>query len=136
MSAHVAALVGLAAAGLIAALVYGTPVPLVLASAGFGAACGLLPIGWLILNALYIYRLSVETGQFAVLQKQIAGVSGDRRIQAILIAFASVATGGQPESPAAGTILRAVFWHSLALATLMGVFIMAQAYLWLGVVPK
>jgi lactate permease len=86
--AHVAAMVGLAAAGLIAAFVYGMPGPLVLASAGYGAAFGLLPIGWLILNALFIYQLSVETGQFAVLQKQIAGVSGDRRIQALLIAFA------------------------------------------------
>jgi lactate permease len=87
VSAHLAALAGLAAAGLIATVVYGMPVPLVLASAGYGAAFGLFPIGWLILNALFIYRLSVETGQFAVLQRQITGVSGDRRIQALLIAF-------------------------------------------------
>jgi lactate permease len=46
-----------------------------------------MPIGWLILNAIFIYQLSVETGQFAVLQRQIAGVSGDRRIQALLLAF-------------------------------------------------
>jgi lactate permease len=63
------------------------PVSLALASAGFGAAFGLLPIGWLILNAIFIYQISVETGQFSVLQQQIAGVSGDRRIQALLIAF-------------------------------------------------
>jgi lactate permease len=87
VSAHLAALAGLAAAGLIAVLAYGMPIPMVLASAGYGAAFGLLPIGWLILNALFIYRLTVETGQFAVLQRQIAGVSSDRRIQALLIAF-------------------------------------------------
>ena len=71
----------------IAMFAYGMPASLALASAGYGAAFGLLPIGWLILNAIFIYQLSVETGQFTVLQKQVAGVSGDRRIQALLIAF-------------------------------------------------
>ena len=85
--AHLAALVALAFAGAIAVFVYGMPAPLALASAGYGTAFGLLPIGWLILNAIFIYQLSVETGQFTVLQKQIAGVSADRRIQALLIAF-------------------------------------------------
>src|SRR6185503_16638803 len=85
--AHLAAIIALLVAGAIAVFVYGMPVSLAVASAGYGAAFGLLPIGWLILNAIFIYQLSVETGQFAVLQKQIAGVSGDRRIQALLIAF-------------------------------------------------
>ena len=85
--AHLAALAALAAALVIAIGVYGMPAPLALAAAGNGAAFGLLPIGWLILNALFIYQLSVETGQFALLQRQIAGVSADRRIQALLIAF-------------------------------------------------
>jgi lactate permease len=85
--AQLAALVALATAGTIAIFVYGMPVQLALAAAGYGAAFGLLPIGWLILNAIFIYQLSVETGGFATLQRQIAGVSGDRRIQALLIAF-------------------------------------------------
>jgi lactate permease len=85
--AHLAALVALAVALAIAMFAYGMPAPLALAAAGYGAAFGLLPIGWLILNAIFIYQLSVETGQFAVLQKQIAGISADRRIQALLIAF-------------------------------------------------
>jgi lactate permease len=85
--AHVAAMVALSVAIAIAILVYGMPAPLAFASAGYGAAFGLLPIGWLILNAIFIYQLSVETGQFAVLQKQIAGISGDRRIQALMLAF-------------------------------------------------
>jgi lactate permease len=85
--AHIAAIIALCVAGAIAVFVYGMPAPLMLASAGYGAAFGLLPIGWLILNAIFIYQLSVETGQFSILQKQIAGVSGDRRIQALLLAF-------------------------------------------------
>ncbi|MEO5823784.1 MAG: L-lactate permease [Vicinamibacteraceae bacterium] len=86
--AHVAAAVALLAAGLIAVAVYGMPVPLAVAAAGYGAAFGLLPIGWLVVNAIFIYQLSVETGQFVVLQRQIAGISRDRRIQALMIAFA------------------------------------------------
>jgi lactate permease len=85
--AHIAAIIALIAALGIAILVYGMPAPLALAAAGYGAAFGLLPIGWLILNAIFIYQLSVETGQFTVLQKQIAGISGDRRIQALMLAF-------------------------------------------------
>ncbi len=85
--AHLAALIALGSALLIAVAVFGMPAPLAFAAAGYGAAFGLLPIGWLILNAIFIYQLSVETGQFAVLQKQIAGISGDRRIQALMLAF-------------------------------------------------
>ena len=85
--AHLAAMAALALALLTAIVAYGMPAPLALAAAGYGAAFGLLPIGWLILNAIFIYQLSVETGQFKVLQNQVAGVSGDRRIQALLIAF-------------------------------------------------
>src|SRR5690348_15785507 len=85
--AHLAALAGLAVALLIAATVYRMPSHLAFMSALYGAAFGLFPIGWIIINAIFIYQLSVETGQFAVLQHQIAGISGDRRIQALLIAF-------------------------------------------------
>ncbi len=86
--AYLAAIVALLTAGSIAIFVYGMPAKLAVAAAGYGAAFGLLPIGWLILNAIFIYQLSVETGQFVVLQNQIAGISRDRRIQALLIAFA------------------------------------------------
>ena len=85
--AEVAALAGLVVAGGIAIGVYGMPPALALASALYGAAFGLFPIGWIIVNALFIYLLSVETGQFSVLQRQVAGVSADRRVQALLIAF-------------------------------------------------
>jgi lactate permease len=55
------------------------------------------------------------------------GVMG-KMIDAQSIVVASVATGGHPESPDAGTVLRSVFWHSIALALLMGLLVMAQAY--------
>ena len=85
--AQIAALAGLAVAGALALLVYHMPPQLVGAAALYGAAFGLFPIGWIVLNAIFIYQLSVQTGQFAVLQQQVAGVSRDRRIQALLIAF-------------------------------------------------
>jgi lactate permease len=85
--AQLAALAGLLVAGVIAVLAYHMPAGLVVRSALFGAAFGLFPIGWILVNAVFLYHVSVETGQFAVLQRQVAGVSGDRRIQALLIAF-------------------------------------------------
>ncbi|MDB6120005.1 MAG: L-lactate transport [Verrucomicrobiaceae bacterium] len=85
--AHLAALAGLIVAAAVAVFVYHMPAGLVLAAGGYGAAFGLFPIGWIILNAIFIYHISVETGQFAALQRQVAGLSSDRRIQALLVAF-------------------------------------------------
>ena len=85
--AHLAALAGLLVALAIAIFVYHMPATLALVSTGYGAAYGLFPIGWIILNAIFVYNLSVETGQFKVLQHQVSGLSRDRRIQALLIAF-------------------------------------------------
>ncbi len=85
--AHFAALAGLIAALAVAVFVFKMPVELGLASAGYGAAFGLFPIGWIVLNAVFIYQLSVESGTFEQLKNQIAALAGDRRIQALLIAF-------------------------------------------------
>ena len=63
------------------------------------------------------------------------GVMG-KMIDAQSIVVASVATGGHPDSPRAGTVLRAVFWHSVALAVLTGLLVMAQAYLFPWIVPS
>jgi lactate permease len=63
------------------------------------------------------------------------GVMG-KMIDAQSIVVAAVATGGHADSPDAGTVLRSVFWHSVALALLMGVMIALQAYVWTGVVPS
>ncbi len=85
--AQLAAMAGLIAALGIAIFVYHMPAPLAGMAALNGAVFGLFPIGWIVLNAMFVYNLSVETGQFAVLQRQVAGFSSDRRIQALLIAF-------------------------------------------------
>jgi lactate permease len=85
--AHRAAFAAWLVAAVIAMAVYHMPARLALAAAVLGGAFGLFPIGWIMLNAIFIYNLSVEAGQFAVLQQQLSGVSRDRRIQALLIAF-------------------------------------------------
>src|SRR5207253_9291129 len=67
-----------------------------------GAGFGLLPVGWTIFNAMLLYNVTVETGHFTIVRRSIAGVSGDARIQAILIGFAfgafleGAAGGGTP----------------------------------------
>ncbi len=85
--AHVAALLGLAAAAAVAILAYGMPPHMVGLAAAYGAAFGLLPIGWIILNVIFLYRLTSETGEFAVLQRSIGAISDDRRLQLLFIAF-------------------------------------------------
>ena len=82
-----AALAALAGALALASGIFGMPPALALASAGFGAAFGLFPIGWIVLNAIFIYELSVVTGQFDVVKRHISSLADDRRIQVLLIAF-------------------------------------------------
>jgi lactate permease len=85
--AHVAALAGLAAALLVAIAVYGMPAGLAIAAAGNGAAYGLFPIGWIVLCAIFVYDVTVATGQFEVVKATVAGLADDRRVQALLVAF-------------------------------------------------
>jgi lactate permease len=85
--AHWAALAGLASALLISIVVYGMPASNAAATAIYGAAYGLFPIGWIILNAVFLYSLTVTTGQFEIVKASVARLSADRRVQALLIAF-------------------------------------------------
>ncbi len=85
--AHVAAFTGLVAALAVAILIYGMPVSAAAATALYGAAYGLLPIGWIIVNAVFLYNLTVKTGQFEIVKASVAHLSADRRIQALLVAF-------------------------------------------------
>jgi lactate permease len=85
--AHWAALTGLVSALAVSVLVYGMPASTATATAVYGAAYGLLPIGWIIVNAVFLYNLTVETGQFGIVKSSVANLSADRRIQALLIAF-------------------------------------------------
>jgi lactate permease len=85
--AHYAALAGLVAAFSISTAIYGMPVPTALATTVYGAAYGFLPIGWIILNAVFLYNLTVHTGQFDIVKGSVGRLSNDRRIQALLVAF-------------------------------------------------
>lgn len=88
LSAHVAAILGLISALVVAIAVYGMPTEMALGSALYGGLFGLLPIGWIVLNIIFLYQLTKDKGQFKILQDSIANVSDDRRIQLLLIAFA------------------------------------------------
>ncbi len=85
--AHRAALAGLATAIAVAVFVFKMPIVFALAAAVSGAAYGLFPIGWIVLAAIFVYDITVATGQFDVLKRAVAGIASDRRIQALLIAF-------------------------------------------------
>jgi lactate permease len=85
--AHWAALAGLAASLAIAIAVYGMPSKLALAAAADGAAFGLLPIGWIILGAIFLYDITVKAGAFEVVKHTIAGLASDRRLQLLLVGF-------------------------------------------------
>ncbi len=84
---HLTALGGLGVALLIALLVYRMPLVAAGATTIYGAAFGLFPIGWIILNVIFLYQLTVERGLFATLRNSLARVAPDPRIQLILIAF-------------------------------------------------
>ena len=85
--AHIAAFAGLLAALAVSVVVFGMPVVNAGATALYGAAYGFLPIGWIILNAVFLYNLTVETGQFEIVKSSVGRLSRDRRIQALLVAF-------------------------------------------------
>src|ERR1700679_1598690 len=84
---HFAALLALAVALVIAMNVYHMPPAAADALAIFGAAYGLFPIGWIILNLIFLYQLTVQKGTFAILRGSLATLAPDPRIQVILIAF-------------------------------------------------
>jgi lactate permease len=84
---HLSALLGLGVALAIALFGYGMPAKPALASAIFGAAYGLFPIGWIILNLIFLYQLTVKAGLFEVLRSSLSRLAPDPRIQVILIAF-------------------------------------------------
>ncbi|MDT5177530.1 MAG: lactate permease [Mycobacterium sp.] len=87
MTAWVASLISLAASLVIAIFVYGMPVGQALLAGTEGAAFGFFPILWIVINAIWVYQMTLETGHFDVLRRSFASVSDDQRIQAIIIAF-------------------------------------------------
>jgi len=87
VKAWIAALVSLGVALLVAIAVYSMPVGQALLSATEGATFGFFPILWIVINAIWVYNLTVATGHFDVLRRSFERVSPDQRIQAIIIAF-------------------------------------------------
>jgi lactate permease len=87
MAAQWAALIALGIAMLVAMIVYGMPVDQTTLSATEGAAFGLFPIMWIVVMAIWIYNMTVETGHFAVLRRSFGAISTDQRVQAVIIAF-------------------------------------------------
>ena len=80
-------MIGLSVALLVAIVIYDMPVGQALDSGLEGAAFGLFPIMWIVINAIWIYNMTVESGHFNVLRRSFASVSDDQRIQAVIIAF-------------------------------------------------
>lgn len=87
MKAHYSALLGLATSLICAIWIFGMPASIAGKTAVLGAAYGLLPIGWIILNVIFLYQLTCEAGLFKVLQESLTGITQDRRLQLLLIAF-------------------------------------------------
>ncbi|RYE43554.1 MAG: L-lactate permease [Hyphomicrobiales bacterium] len=87
IKAHVAAGLGLIAALIVAVFAYGMPAEMAGRAALFGGFTGLLPIGWIVLNIIFLHQLTEQNGSFKVLQDSLSGITEDRRIQLLLIAF-------------------------------------------------
>jgi lactate permease len=87
IKAHYAALLGLGTSLVVAVLVFRMPTTMILASGGYGAAYGLFPIGWIVLNVIFLYQLTNECGLFDRLRHSITGLTEDRRLQLLLVAF-------------------------------------------------
>jgi lactate permease len=87
IKAHYAALAGLVTALLVAVVIFHMPGRLALTTAVYGVGYGLFPIGWIILNVIFLYRMTLLTGRFKVLQESMTGITQDTRLQLLLIAF-------------------------------------------------
>src|SRR5882757_8425454 len=87
VKAHIAAIIALIVANLVAIFIFTMPAGMSLRATVLGAVTGFFPIGWIVLNVIFLYRLTVEKGAFETLQTTIGGVTTDRRLQLLLIAF-------------------------------------------------
>jgi lactate permease len=87
VKAHIAAVIALIVANLVAIFIFTMPAGMSIRASILGVATGFFPIGWIVLNVIFLYRLTVEKGAFETLQNTIGGVTQDRRLQLLLIAF-------------------------------------------------
>jgi lactate permease len=84
---HWCAIAGAGTAMFVGILVFHMPLILAASAFGYGVAYGVLKIAWIVLAAVYLYDISVETGQFEIMKESIAGITPDRRLQVLLVAF-------------------------------------------------
>lgn len=87
VKAHIAAVIALIIANIITIFVFTMPAGMSIRASLLGVVVGFFPIGWIVLNVIFLYRITVETGRFELLQRAIGGVTTDRRLQLLLIAF-------------------------------------------------
>ncbi|WBU31003.1 L-lactate permease [Rhodopseudomonas palustris] len=88
VKAHLAAIIALVLANAVAIFVFTMPANMSVRASLLGVVTGFFPIGWIVLNVIFLYRVTVATGRFELLQRAIGGVTTDRRLQLLLIAFA------------------------------------------------
>jgi lactate permease len=87
VKAHIAAIIAVILTNLIAIFVFSMPANMSIRASLLGVVSGFFPIGWIVLNVIFLYQLTVATGQFELLKRAIGGVTEDRRLQLLLIAF-------------------------------------------------
>ncbi|MCX7779442.1 MAG: L-lactate permease [Negativicutes bacterium] len=87
MKGHIAGISTLLLTIAVVVLAYGMPVSVAFSASALGMVTGLFPIGWIILTAVFLYNLTVESGQFEIIKSSISSLSTDRRLQALLVAF-------------------------------------------------
>lgn len=87
VKAHIAAIIALIIANIITIFIFTMPAGMSIRASLLGVVSGFFPIGWIVLNVIFLYRITVETGRFELLQRAIGGVTEDRRLQLLLIAF-------------------------------------------------
>jgi lactate permease len=102
LKGHIAGLITVTLAVMVASTIFRMPAWYVFQSVLYGALYGLFPIGWIIVTAVFLYNMTVKTGQFEIIKDSIAAITDDRRLQALLIAssFGAFLEGA------------AWFWHS------------------------
>lgn len=87
VKAHVAAIIAVILTNLIAIYIFTMPAGMSIRASLLGIVSGFFPIGWIVLNVIFLYQLTVSTGQFELLKRAVGGVTEDRRLQLLLIAF-------------------------------------------------
>lgn len=87
LKGYLAATITVAIALLISILFYNMPVQMALASAGYGFLFGLWPIAWIIVSAVFLYKITVKTGQFEIIRASVVSVTEDQRLQMLLVGF-------------------------------------------------